>query len=1086
LANKRKGSAAVREAEASEAVHALVEPALYEAMEWRLIGPHRGGRVVAVAGDPANPQVFYFGSTGGGVWKTTDGGVYWENISDGFFKRASVGAIAVAPSDPNVIYVGMGEATIRGNVSHGDGVYKSTDGGKTWRHLGLAETRNIGKVRVHPQNPEVVYVAALGHAHGPNKERGVYRTRDGGQTWEQVLARGEKAGAIDLSLDPNNPRILYAAFWEAIRGPYYLTSGGPGSGLFKSSDGGDTWTDISHNEGLPKGGLGKIGVAVSPAKEDRVYAVVEAEDGAVFRSDDGGAHWQRLSEERSLRQRAWYYHHIIADPRDADTVWVLNVQCWRSLDGGKTFAEVPMPHGDNHDLWIDPRDPRRMIEGNDGGATISFNGGETWSSIYSQPTAEFYHVITDTRSPYRVYGAQQDNTTISVASRSHHSGITRADWEEVGGGESGYIAVRPDDPNVIFAGNYFGYLTRYDTRTGQARNVTVWPEALTGHGAKDAKYRFQWTYPIVLSPHDPSVLYATSNHVHRSTDEGASWEVISPDLTRNDVSKQEASGGPITKDNTGAEFYCTIFAFAESPVQRGVLWAGSDDGQIHVSRDGGKSWQNVTPKAKLLPEWSLISLIEPSPHDPATAYVAANRYKLDDFQPLLFRTHDYGQTWTKITNGLPGDVFTRAIREDPERAGLLFVGTETGIYVSFDDGEHWQSLQLNLPVVPVHDLVIEESDLVVATHGRSFWILDDITPLRQLREAVPAGKVHLYQPRPAIRYTLGGWGGPPSEGKYYDMTGPFMVTSRPVLNRRGEKEYRPLDAGQNPPDGAVVLYYLKDQPEEEVALTFLDARGNELRTFTSKEPEPPTTSTRGQDVKEEEEKKEPRVPKEAGANRFVWNLRLPDPKKVDGYVASEAAMSGPRVPPGTYRARLTVGKTVQEQTFQVVKDSRLPTTQEEFDRQFELLQRIAAKVSETHDAINTLRSIRQQVEEWERRAKGQSGEEAVRKAAEPLKEQLTAIEDELIQSKAKSRQDTLNFPVRLNAQLAGLAGVVGSADAAPTRQSYELFEEISRQIDARLQRLQKVIAKEVDAFNQAVRAASLPAIVPSTERVKVK
>src|SRR5713101_1483996 len=623
-------------------------PALLASLEWRSIGPYRGGRVVAVAGDPSNPQVFYFGSTGGGVWKTTDGGIYWENISDNFFKRASVGAIAVAPSDPNVIYVGMGESTIRGNVSHGDGVYKSTDGGKTWTHLGLADTRQIGKVHVHPQNPDLVYVAALGHAHGPNNERGVYRSHDGGKTWEQILFRSEDVGAHDLAVDPHNPRILYAALWRARRVPYALQSGGEGCGLFKSTDGGDTWTEITRKPGLPTGMVGKIGVTVSGARADRVWAIIEPEDGAVFRSDDGGETWQRLCEERDLRQRAWYYQHIYADPQDAETLWVLDVQAWKSIDGGRTFFDVAIPHGDNHDLWIDPRNPQRMIEGNDGGACITFNGGGSWSSIYNQPTAEFYHVTTDNQVPYHVYGAQQDNSTIGVASRSSMAGITESDWYEVGGGESGYVAVRSDDPDIVYAGNLQGYITRYDHRSRQSRNISVWPELASGWGAKDQKYRFQWTFPILLSPYDPNVLYVTGNHVFRSTDEGNSWQIISPDLTRNDVSKLEASGGPITKDNTGAEYYGTIFAFAESPLQRGLFWAGSDDGLVHISRDNGETWEDVTPKA--LPEWALISIIEPSPHDPAAAYVAATRYKLDDFRPYLFKTNDYGKTWIKITN----------------------------------------------------------------------------------------------------------------------------------------------------------------------------------------------------------------------------------------------------------------------------------------------------------------------------------------------------------------------------------------------------------------------------------------------------
>jgi photosystem II stability/assembly factor-like uncharacterized protein len=1065
---------------------AVVNPALLGSLEWRLIGPYRGGRVVAVAGDPVHSQVFYFGSTGGGVWKTTDGGRYWENVSDGFFKRASVGAIAVAESDPNVIYVGMGETTIRGNVSHGDGVYKSTDGGKTWTHLGLENTRNIAKVRIHPQNPDLVYVAALGHAHGPNPERGLYRTRDGGKTWEHILFRSEKAGAIDLAMDPNNPRILYAAFWEAIRRPHELVSGGEGSGIFKSTDGGDTWTEISHNKGLPKGMLGKIGVAVSPAKEGRVWAVIEAEDGALFRSDDGGATWEKLSEERNLRARAWYYMHIIADPKDPETLWVLNVRCWKSIDGGKNFFEVQVPHGDNHDLWIDPRDPQRMICGNDGGACVSFNGSDSWSSIYNQPTAELYHVITDNDTPYRVYGAQQDNTTISVPSRSPYGAILNAEYLEIGGGESGYIAVRSDDPNVIFAGNYQGYLTRYDRRTFQERNIMVWPQAASGLGAKDAKYRFQWTYPIVLSPHDPNVLYVTGNHVFRSTDEGSSWEVISPDLTRNDVSKQEPSGGPITKDNTGAEYYCTIFAFAESPVQRGLLWAGSDDGLVHVSRDGGAHWENVTPAD--LPEWALISIIEPSPHDPATAYVAATRYKHDDFQPYLYKTNDYGKSWTKITTGIADNEFTRAIREDPGRRGLLFAGTETGIRVSFDDGAHWQSLQLNLPVVPIHDLVIHDTDLVVATHGRSFWILDDIMPLREVVASMADDAVHLFKPRATLRVQPRlGFGSESPTGISYRFSGAWVIASQQVEKPDGTKVSKPLDAGENPPTGVVVNYYLKEKPEGEIRLTFLDAEGKEIRSFTSKEEE--ETPANGQnsqymaiDTEEEEKKKEPRVPKEAGANRFVWNMRYPDTRKVAGYVASEAALAGPVVPPGTYAVRLTVGDASYTESFEIVPDPRLTATQEDYQAQFDLLLQIQVRLSQTHDIINALRTLRKQVEEWERKTRGQQEAEAVTEEGKRLKEKLAAFEEELIQTKAKTRQDTLNYPVKFNAHLAFLGLAVSSADAAPTRQEHELFAELAARVDEYQQRLQDLIDTDVTAFNARIRDLQVPALVPPPAR----
>lgn len=1065
-----------------EGAAAVIDSAMLHSLQWRLIGPFRGGRVVAVAGDPVHTQVFYFGSTGGGIWKTTDGGIIWENVSDGSFKRASVGAIAVSTSDPNVIYAGMGETTIRGNVSHGDGVYKSTDGGKTWTHLGLADTRNIAKVRIHPQNPDLVYVAALGHAHGPNPERGVYRSRDGGKTWEQILFRSDKAGAIDLAMDPNNPRILYAAIWEAQRKPYTLVSGGEDCGIFKSTDGGDNWTEITRKPGLPTGVLGKIGLAVSLAKEDRVWAIIDAEDGALFRSNDGGENWERLSEDRNLWARPWYYQHIYADPKDPETIWALNVQCWKSVDGGRTFFEVQVPHGDNHDLWIDPHDPQRMIEGNDGGACVSFNGGASWSSIYNQPTAEMYHVTTDNQVPYRVYGAQQDNSTITVPSRSALAGITQSDIYDVGGGESGYIAVRPDDTNIVYAGNYLGYLTRYDHRSRQERNIAVWPELATGWGAKDQKYRFQWTFPILLSPHDPNVLYVTGNHVFRSTDEGNSWQIISPDLTRNDITKMEASGGPPTRDNTGTECYCTIFAFAESPLKRGLFWAGSDDGLLHISQDGGETWRNITPPD--LPEWALVSIIEPSPHDPATAYVAANRYKLDDFHPYLYKTNDYGATWTKITTGIAENDFTRAIREDPVRRGLLYAGTETGVHVSFDDGEHWQSLRLNLPAVPIHDLVIKDTDLVAATHGRSFWILDDITPLRYISEQVQDAPVYLFKPRPAVRFiTSWGYSRASAPGIFYRNTGDIMITARRELKPGGEMVDRNLNAGENPPDGVLVYYSLKQKPEGEVKLTFLDAQGEQIKSFTSEQAQsqspkaedaPPETP----DEEEDREKKDPRVPKEAGMNRFLWNTRYPDPKKVDGYVASEAVMAGPVAAPGTYHVQLTVADQTLTEAFEVQKDPRVPATQEDLDSQFKLLLKVRDKLSETHDAINTLRNIRQQVEDWERRTRERKDHEAVSSAARSLKEKLSPIEDELTQSRAKTRQDTMNFPAKLNGKLAWLAGVVASAQAAPTRQQYELYADLAGRIDVQIQRLQEIIDTDVAAFNGLMRESEMPAVIP--------
>jgi photosystem II stability/assembly factor-like uncharacterized protein len=1049
------------------------------ALEWRGIGPFRGGRVVAVAGDPSEPLTFYFGSTGGGVWKTTDGGLFWENVSDGFFQRASVGGLAVAPSDPNVIYAGMGEATIRGNVSHGDGVYKSVDAGKTWTHLGLAETRNIGRVRVHPDNPDVVYVAALGHAHGPNRERGIFRSRDGGKTWEHVLFRREDVGANELSLDPTNPRILYAAFWRARRLPHALDAGGDGCGIFRSTDGGDTWTDLTRKKGMPTGDVGKFGIVASPAKAGRVWAIVEAADGAVLRSDDGGETWERLCDDRGLRQRPWYYQHLHADPRDPKTVWVLNVRLWQSTDGGRTFARRAIPHGDNHDLWIDPRNPRRMIEGNDGGACVTFDGGETWSSIFNQPTAEFYHVTTDNQTPYRIYGAQQDNSTISVPSRSAYAAILPADYREIGGGESGYIAVRADDPNIVYAGSYQGYLSRFDARTNQRRDVTVWPEQMIGWPAKDSRYRFQWTFPILLSPHDPNVLYTTGNRVFRSTDEGASWETISPDLTRHDETRLQDSGGPVTLDNCGTEYYATIFALAESPVQSGLLWAGSDDGLVHVSRDHGQSWQNVTPKD--LPEWALISIIEPSPHDAGTAYVAAHRYKLDDFQPYLFKTSDYGAHWTPITDGLPGDVFARAIREDSERRGLLFAGTETGIWVSFDDGQRWESLQLNLPVVPIHDLVIKGTDLIVATHGRSFWILDDLTPLRQMRDEMRDTAAHLFSPRPTIKVSSdsGGYGSPPVPGINYQHTGAWVAAYREIARPNGDTERAYLDAGQNPKDGVYVTYWLKEKPAGEVTLTFLDAEGREIKSFSSEEHKRPVGVTGDERVMTGEqklEKTDPRVPTEPGMNRFVWDMRYPEAATVEGFVTRSGVLDGPSAPPGRYQARLSVAGQTLTAWLEIQPDPRVAATQADLEAQFALLLQIRDKVTEVHEAVGTLRGIRRQVEEWERRSAGLDAHEKVARAASAITEQLSTIEDALIQVRAMEDDDTLRFPTKLNFKLADLYNVVASADAAPTRQAREVFADLAARADQQTQRLRAVLDADVKAFDALIRDAGIPAI----------
>ncbi|HEY7781447.1 MAG TPA: hypothetical protein VIC85_14660 [Ktedonobacterales bacterium] len=1057
------------------------------------MGPFRGGRVVAVAGDPSDPQTYYFGSTGGGVWKTTDGGLYWRNVSDGYFGRASVGGLAVAPSDPTVIYAGMGEATIRGNVSHGDGVYKSTDAGQTWSHLGLAATRNIAKVRVDPRDADVVYVAALGHAHGSNPERGIFRSRDGGATWDHVLERGPDIGACDLALDATNPRILYAAFWRARRVPHALQAGGEGCGLFKSADGGDTWTEITRNHGLPKGAIGKIGVTASAARPGRVWAIVEAkaaDEGGVYRSDNGGETWERMTGDRTLLQRPWYYQHIHADPQDPETVWVLSVRLWRSTDGGRTFAKVPIPHGDNHDLWIDPRNSRRIIEGNDGGGCVTTDGGASWSSIYNQPTAELYHITTDMRTPYRVYGAQQDNTTISVPSRSDLGAITPMEYTEIGGGESGYIAIRPDDPDIIYAGSYQGYLTRLDQRTGHLRDITVWPEFDMGWPASAARERFQWTFPVHLSPHDPNTLYTTGNRVFRSTDEGGAWEPISPDLSRADTSRLGDSGGPITLDNCGTEYYGTVFAFAESPVQRGVLWAGTDDGLVHISRDSGAAWRNVTPPE--LPEWSLVSIIEPSPHDPAVAYVAANRYKLDDFQPFLLKTTDYGATWTRITAGLPDDVFARAIREDPERRGLLYAGTEAGVWVSFDDGAHWESLRLNLPVVPVHDLVVKGSDLVVATHGRSCWILDDLTPLRQMNDRVRESAVHLFAPRPAMRFAGGGGyieGGSPAAGVNYVGVGTWSASFVEMEKPDGERERIYLNAGKNPHDGAYITYHLKEKPKGEAILTVLDAAGTEIRSFTSEERKVPTSLTKdrrtstAQEIKRETT--EPKVPVKPGLNRFFWDLRYPGARPVDGFVTGSGELSGPVAPPGRYQVRLTVGGKSWTEALEVREDPRVTTSADDLRAQFELLLRIRDSLSAAHEGVATLRAIRDQVAAWVQRTEGQPGHDAVAKAGEAVRERLEPIERELIETHTFEDDDTLQYGIRLNVKLAILADVVGSGHYAPTRQAREAFAMLSGRVDEQLTLLRAVISGEVAAFNDAIRDARLPAVVSVAPQSRV-
>lgn len=1005
-----------------------VETDYLNVLKWRSIGPYRGGRVIAVAGHPTQKNVFYFGGTGGGMWKTEDGGDTWQNISDKYFKTGSVGAVAVSRSNPNVIYVGMGECCLRGNISHGDGVYKTEDGGKTWQHMGLAATRHIGRVRIHPDNSDIVYVAALGHAFGPNKERGVYRTLDGGKTWKNVLFRSEKAGAVDMVLEPGNPRVIYAAFWETRRYPYTFSSGGPGSGIFKSMDGGDTWKDITNNNGLPEGIKGRIGLTISAAAPQRVWAIVEAKKKGIYRSDDGGDNWQLASTDSNMHQRPWYYHHIKADPKNADTLYVMNVRFWKSTDGAKTFKAIRTPHGDNHDLWIDANDPQRMVEGNDGGAAVTFDGGKTWSSIHNQPTAQFYHVTADNRFPYRVYGAQQDNSTITIPTRSHQGAITEDDWYEVGGCESGYIQVHPGNPDIVYAGCYGGSLTRYDHKIGRYQDISVWPENPMGAGAKDLKYRFQWTFPILISPHDPGVLYTAGNRVFRSTTEGSSWETISPDLTRNDESRLGPSGGPLTGDNTSVEYYCTVFALAESPIEQGLLWAGSDDGLIHISRDGGKNWQNVTPEK--MPEWSLISIIEPSRYDPAVAYVAATRYKSDDYRPYLYKTGNFGKTWKKITSGIPDDDFTRVIRQDPNHKGLLYAGTECGIYFSIDDGAKWQSLRLNLPVTPIHDLIIHENDIVVATHGRSFWILDDLTLLYQVLEMKAGLPLFLFKPDKTYRFD--GW-------------------------------YRknPKNAGETLPNGVIVNYFLKEKPKEPVTLTFLDEAGKEIKTFCQKPAK----------------KREPAVPAKAGLNRFIWDLSYPGPGDIEGAISWGGGGFTPFAIPGKYKVRMTVGKEEIEKSFELVKDPNIPVTAQEYKEQFDFAIKVRDKLAQTNDAVKEVRNIREQLEWITGHTKDQPYFEKIDNAAKELKKKLQPIEDALIQHKAKAFQDLLNFPIKVNDKLGNLGWSVLMSGGAPNKQAYDVYEYLAGKVDKQLTTLKQIVGTDVAAFNKTVHDLSVPAVI---------
>ncbi len=1023
------------------------------AMEWREVGPYRGGRSAAVAGIPADRETYYFGSTGGGVWKTQNGGQSWANVSDGYF-GGSIGAVAVSEWDPNVVYVGGGEKTVRGNVSPGDGMWKSTDAGDTWARIGLEDSQHISRIRIHPKDPDIVYAAVMGHLFGANEERGVYRSKDGGNSWQRVLFVSDEVGAVDLAMDPTNARILYASFWRVLRTPFGLESGGEGSGIWKSVDGGDTWVELTGNEGMPAGPIGISGITVSPSNNKNVYAIIEAENGGVFRSADSGKTWSRVNEDRNLRQRAWYYSRIYADPADEESVYVLNVRFHHSKDGGNTFSEIDTPHGDNHDLWIDPGDPLRMIQSNDGGANVSYDRGETWSAQDNQPTAQFYRVSTDNDFPYRLLGGQQDNSAVRIRSRSAvGSTIGVRDWESTAGGESGYIVAKPDNPDIVIGGSYGGYLRMVDHSSGRVRAIDVWPDNPMGWGAAELKNRFQWNFPIAFSVHDANVLYAAANVLFRSRDMGQTWEQISPDLTRDDKSRMESSGGPITKDNTGVEYYGTIFALAESHHEPDVIWAGSDDGRIHVTRNGGTTWTDVTPSG--LPEWAQINSIEIHPFEPGGVYVAATRYKLDDFRPYLYRTSDWGVTWKKITSGIAKDHFTRVLRAAPDREGLLFAGTERGVYFSSDDGANWQSLQLNLPLVPVTDLAIKEQDLIAATQGRGYWILDDLTVLQQTNSAVEQKAAHLYTPRPSYRLTA------------------------------GSRDEEPVNAGLNPHVGVVFHYALAAEPDEDVELSlqvFAASGGDPVWTWTRK---PPPGDADEEEPGPDDPPDTRLLTAEQGLNRFVWDMRYPGMDRFETLIMWADMEEGPKAVPGSYRALLTVGDLTQDVVFEIIADPRSVSTAQDYAAQFSFVLESRDLLSRTHNEIRKIRQLRTQLEGLQLRLEQVDDPDinmgGLLEEIEALLATITPIEEALYQTKNESRQDPLNYPIRLNNKLTSLMRTVDVGDARPTSSALVVKSELSAAIVAELDQLDVVWNENVPALNSRIQSMGIDLVSISDE-----
>lgn len=998
---------------------------LFSKVKYRSIGPYRGGRSGAAVGDLNQKNTFYFGATGGGVWKTIDGGSNWKNITDKYF-GGSIGCVSIAPSDPTILYVGEGENSLRGNVSEGFGIWRTDDGGRSWRNLGLKDTRHIIRIIIHPKNPDVVWVAAMGHLFGPNEERGIFKTTDGGKSWKKVLYVNNQAGCSDLVMEPGNPSVLYAGTWRMLRTPYSMESGGEGSGLWKSIDGGETWKNISSAKSLPKGVWGIVGVAVSQSNTDKVYAIMENKDGGLFVSTDGGETWTLQSSDNNIRQRAWYYTKLFVDPKNENIVYVLNVNFLKSTDGGKTFKPIRTPHGDHHDLWIDPADGNRMIIADDGGAQISFDGGDNWSTYENQPTAQFYRVSTDNHFPYRILGAQQDNSTIRILSRSDGGQITQGDWQTTAGYESGYVVADPLNPDVVYGGNYSGYLSRLDHKTGENRAVSVWPDDPLGGGADVARYRFQWNFPIFFSPHNPKRLYAGGNHLFVTENEGASWMALGGDLTTNDKKRQASSGGPITKDNTGVEVYCTVFTATESALERDLLWTGSDDGLIHVSKDGGKNWENVTPKEA--GQWMMWNCVETDPFKKGKAYFVGTKYKSDDFTPYLFKTEDYGKSWTKITNGINATHFTRALRADKKRPGLLYCGTEYGMYISYDDGTNWKPFQLNLPIVPITDMTIKENDLIVATQGRAFWVLDDLTPVQQKDNNLLNKNLFAFGVNDAYRF----------DG--------FQIPN-------------PKNAGMNPPNGSVINYYVKNISDSaKVSIDILDKNKKLIKTFSTK-------------AKEKEDK----LDVSTGMNQFVWNMNYPPAERVEGLILWHGTVGGPKAAPGQYFYKIKAEKDSVEGSFNIKANPVYNLSQQDYEEQFNFLIAIRDKFNDIQKAGKNIRDIRKQINDFMDK-QGKDVPKEIKQQADTINKQMTAIEEALHQTKAKSGQDVLNFPIRLDDKISGLYDFAVSGNTAPAKQVKEAFAELGGQADMQLNKLKKIMDEDLVKFNAMIREKALPVI----------